>query len=48
MDVYNFLHMASSISGTNSNIVCLGEEIDDLMEMDEVLVESILILLGKK
>ena len=48
MDVYNFLHMASSISGTNSNTVCLGEEIDDLMEVGEVWVEPILILLGKK
>ena len=48
MDVYNFLHMVSSICETNSNTICLGEEIDDLMEMDEVLVEPILILLGKK
>ena len=48
MDVYNFLYMVSSAGGTNSNTACLGEEVDDLMEMDEVLVESILILLGKK
>ena len=48
MDVYNFLYMVSSVGGTNSNIVCLGEEIDDLMEVDEMLVEPILILFGKK
>ncbi|XWS74551.1 hypothetical protein CRYUN_Cryun01aG0007800 [Craigia yunnanensis] len=36
MDVYNFLHMVSSAGGTNSNTACLGEDIDDLMEMDEV------------
>ncbi|XWS08294.1 hypothetical protein CRYUN_Cryun41cG0067200 [Craigia yunnanensis] len=36
MDVYNFLHMVSSAGGTNSNTACLGEEVDDLMEMDEV------------
>ena len=35
-DVYNFLHMVSSASGTNSNTTCLGEEVDDLMEVDEV------------
>ena len=45
MNVYNFLHMVSSVGGTNSNTACLREEVDDLMEMDE---ESILILLGKK
>ena len=45
MDVYNFLHMVSSIGRTNSNTACLGEEVDDLMEIDE---EPILILLGKK
>ena len=48
MYVYNFLHMVSSIGGTNSNTAYLGEEVDDLMEMDEVLVEPTLILLGKK
>ena len=37
MDVYNFLHMVSSIGGTNSNTGCLGKEVDDLMEVDEVL-----------
>ena len=36
MDVYNFLHMVSSAGGTNSNNACLGEEVDDLMEVDEV------------
>ena len=36
MDVYNFLHMVSSVGGTNFNFACLGEEVDDLMEMDEV------------
>ena len=45
MDVYNFLHMVSSISGTNSNTAYLGEKMDDLMKIDE---EPILILLGKK
>ena len=35
VDVYNFLHMVSSVGGTNSNIACLGEEVNDLMEMDE-------------
>ena len=43
MDVYNFLHMVSSAGITNSNPACLGEEVDDLME---VLVEPILILLA--
>ena len=36
MDVYNFLHMVSSVGETNSNTACLGEKVDDLMEMDEV------------
>ena len=45
MDVYNFLHMVSSVGKTNSNTVCLGEEVDDLMEVDK---KSILILFGKK
>ena len=36
MDVYNFLHMVSSAGGTNSNTACLGKEVDDLMEVDEV------------
>ena len=36
MDVYNFLHMVNSAGGTNSNIACLGEEVDDLIEVDEV------------
>ena len=48
MSVYNFLHMISSVGGTNSNTAYLGEEVDDLMEMDEVLVEPILIRLSKK
>ena len=47
-NVYNFLYMVSSTSGTNFNTAYLGEEVDDLMEMDEVLVKPILILLGKK
>ena len=37
MDVYNFLHMVNSAGGTNSNTACLGEEVDDLMEVDEVV-----------
>ena len=45
MDAYNFLHMVSSTGGTNSYTACLGEEVDDLMEMDR---KPILILLGKK
>ena len=45
MDVYNFLHMVSSNGGINSNTACLGEEIDNLMEVDE---KSNLIRLGKK
>ena len=36
MDVYNFLHMVNSAGGANSNTACLGEEVDDLMEVDEV------------
>ena len=48
MDVYNFLYMVSSAGRINSNIACLWEKADDLMEMDEVLVEPVLILLGKK
>ena len=48
MDVYNFLYMVSSIGETNSNTACLGEEIDDLIEVGEVWVKPILILLGKK
>ena len=47
MDVYNFLHMVSSVGGINSNTACLGKEVDDLMEVDEVLVEPILILLAR-
>ena len=45
IDVYNFQHMVNSIGGINSNTACLGEEVDDLMEIDG---ESILILFGKK
>ena len=45
MDVYNFFHMVSNIGGTNSNTACLGEKMDDLMEIDE---EPILILLGEE
>ena len=37
MDVYNFLHMASTAGGINSNTACLGEEVDDLIEMDEMV-----------
>ncbi|KAK8630144.1 hypothetical protein V6N13_078951 [Hibiscus sabdariffa] len=36
MDVYNFLHMVSGPGGSNSNTACLGEEIDDLMDIDEM------------
>ena len=45
MDVYNFLHMVSSVGGINSNTACLGEEVDNPMEVDK---EPNLILLGKK
>ena len=45
MDVYNFLHMVSSAGRINSNPACLGEEVDNLMEVDE---KSNLIWLGKK
>ena len=48
MDVYNFLHMVSSVGEINSNTACLGKRVDDLMEVDEVWVKPILILLGKK
>ncbi|XP_022764764.1 DNA-directed RNA polymerase V subunit 1 isoform X2 [Durio zibethinus] len=36
MDVYNFLHMVSGVGGTNPDTACLGEEVDDLMDIDEV------------
>ena len=36
VNVYNFLHMVSSVGGTNSNTACLGEEVDDIIEVDEV------------
>ncbi|XVF00255.1 hypothetical protein REPUB_Repub03eG0269300 [Reevesia pubescens] len=36
MNVYNFLHMVGSAGRTNSNTACLGEEVDELMEIDEV------------
>ena len=36
MNIYNFLHMVISAGGTNSNTVCLGLEVDNLMEVDEV------------
>ena len=45
MDVYNFLHMVSSVGGINSNTAFLREEVDDPME---VYRKPILILLGKK
>ena len=45
MNVYNFLYMVSSVGGTNSNTACLGEEVDNPMEVNK---EPILILLGKK
>ena len=45
MDVYNFLHMVSSAGGINSNTACLGEEVNNPMEVDK---EPNLILLGKK
>ena len=35
IDVYNFLHMVSSVDRINSNPACLGEEVD-LMEMDGI------------
>ena len=35
MDVYNFLYMVSSAGRINSNLACLGEEVD-LMEMYEI------------
>ena len=35
MDVYNFLYMVSSAGRINSNLACLGEEVD-LMEMDGI------------
>ena len=41
MDVYNILYMVSSIGGTNSNTGCLGKEVDDLMEVDEVADSSL-------
>ena len=41
MDVYNFMHMVSSVGGTNSNTTCLGKEVDDLMEVDEVADSSL-------
>ena len=34
IDVYNFLYMVSSAGRINSNHACLGEKVDDLMEMD--------------
>ncbi|KAK6228643.1 hypothetical protein SCA6_000983 [Theobroma cacao] len=36
IDVYNFLHMLSSASGPSSTTTCLGEEVDDLMDMDNM------------
>ena len=45
MDVYNFLHMVSSVGGINSNTACVREKVDNLMGVDE---KSNLILLGKK
>ena len=45
MDVYNFLHIVSSVGGINSNTVCLGEKVDNPMKVDK---EPILILFGKK
>ena len=45
MNVYNFLHMVSSVGGINSNTACLGEEVDNLIGVDK---EPILILLDKK
>ena len=41
----NLLHMVSSAGGINSNTACLGEEVDNPMEVDK---EPNLILLGKK
>ena len=35
MDVYNFLHMVSSVGRTNSNSAWQKIEVDDLMEVDE-------------
>ena len=37
MDVYNFLHMVKSLSnGEEENNACLGEDIDDLLEEEDV------------
>ncbi|OMO87191.1 RNA polymerase, alpha subunit [Corchorus olitorius] len=36
IDVYNFLGMLSSAKFPSSNTACLGEEVDDLMEVDEM------------
>ncbi|XP_021296973.1 DNA-directed RNA polymerase V subunit 1 isoform X2 [Herrania umbratica] len=36
IDVYNFLHMLSSASGPSSTTTCLGEEVDDLMDVDNM------------
>ncbi|GMJ14333.1 DEFECTIVE IN MERISTEM SILENCING 5, nuclear RNA polymerase D1B [Hibiscus trionum] len=36
LDVYNFLHMVSGAGGNSSNTDCLGEEVDDLMDIYEV------------
>ena len=41
MDIYNFLQMVNSVGETNSNTACLGEKVDDLMEMDEVADSSL-------
>ena len=45
MDVYNFLHMVSSVGGINSNTACLGKEVDNPMKLDK---KPILILLGEE
>ncbi|XP_057729050.1 DNA-directed RNA polymerase V subunit 1 isoform X1 [Arachis stenosperma] len=36
MDVYNFLHMVKSVNGEEENNACLGEDIDDLLDEDDV------------
>ncbi|OMP00131.1 RNA polymerase, alpha subunit [Corchorus capsularis] len=36
IDVYNFLGMLSGVKGPTSNTACLGEEVDDLMELDDM------------
>ena len=41
MDVYNFLHMVSSVGRTNSNSARQKIEVDDLMEVDEKIKSNL-------